>query len=388
MSERPYEIALFGATGFTGRLAARYLAEHAPKEVRWVLAGRSERKLEEVRRTLDGLACPPRALVVADVDDPPSLVRMARDARVVLTTVGPYALYGEPVVRAAIEGGAHYLDITGEPDFVASLIRKYDGPAAEAGLKLVPCCGFDSIPADLGAQFTAEQLDPKGPISVRGYVRTRGTFSGGTWQSAIRGFGRVEGPESARLPRRTPDDGRSVGGGKRRISWDKDVDAWAVPMPLIDPEIVLRTASFCAEHGTRFEYGHFARVQHFGTIAAGAVAIGGLVGLSRIGPTRELLLKVRTSGEGPSAEQRKRGWFEITFVGEGSGKKVVTAVSGGDPGYDETSKMVAESALCLALDGKKLPARAGLLTPGSAMGKALRARLVAAGLRFHVKSAG
>lgn len=387
MSDRPYEIALLGATGFTGQLAARYLAEHAPKEVRWVLAGRNEGKLEQIRRSLEGLACPPRAVVKADVGDPASLARMAKDASVVFTTVGPYALHGEPVMRAAVEAGAHYVDITGEPDFVAQMITKYHQRAEGAGVKIVPCCGFDSIPADLGAQFCAEQLDPRGPISVRGYVRSRGTFSGGTWQSAIRGFARIRRPENARLPRVTPEGDRTVGSVKRRVAWVKEIEAWAVPLPLIDPDIVLRTAAFCPEHGTRFEYGHFARVQRFGTIVTGGLAVGGLVALAQLGPTRELLLKVRTSGEGPSAEQRKRSWFEVTFVGEGSGKKVVTAVSGGDPGYDETSKMASESALCLALDQKKLPPRAGVLTPGSAMGKVLRERLVAAGIRFHVKSA-
>jgi short subunit dehydrogenase-like uncharacterized protein len=386
MSNRPYEIALLGATGFTGQLVARYLAEHAPKEVRWVLAGRNERRLEEIRRSLEELACPPRAVVKADVGDEDSLVRMAADTSVVLTTVGPYALYGEPVARAAIEAGAHYVDITGEPDFVAGLITKYHDRAAAAGLKIVPCCGFDSIPADLGAQFTAEQLDPRGPISVRGYVRSRGTFSGGTWQSAIRGFARIRRPQDARLPRAKPAGGRTIGSGKRRIAWVKEVEAWAVPLPLIDPDIVLRSAAFCPEHGVSFDYAHFARVQRFGTLVTGGLAVGGLVALSQLKPTRELLLKVRTSGEGPSPEQRKKAWFEVTFVGEGSGKKVVTTVSGGDPGYGETSKMAAESALCLALDQKKLPIRAGILTPGSAMGKVLRERLIAAGIRFHVKS--
>lgn len=386
MSDRPYEIALLGATGFTGQLCARYLAEHAPKEVRWVLAGRNVEKLESIRRSLEGLPCPPRAVVKADVGDRESLVRMAKDASVVLTTVGPYALHGEPVVEAAIEAGAHYADITGEPDFVAGSIRKFHERAQKAGVRIVHCCGFDSIPADLGAQFCAEQLDPRGPIVVRGYVRSRGTFSGGTWQSAIRGFARVRTPENARLPRASTEAGRKVGSAKPRLRWVKDVEAWGVPLPLIDPDIVLRSAAFCPEFGVDFSYGHFARVRSFGTVVGGGVAIGGLVALAQFGPTRELLLKVKSSGEGPSAEQRKKSWFEVTFVGEGSGKKVVTAVSGGDPGYDETSKMSSESALCLALDQKKLPARSGVLSPGAAMGKVLRERLVARGIRFHVKA--
>jgi short subunit dehydrogenase-like uncharacterized protein len=391
MSERPYDIALLGATGFTGALAAHYLAEHAPKEVRWVLAGRNERKLEEIRRSLEGLACPPRAVIKADVEDRASLLRLAADTRVLMTTVGPYAEHGDPVVDAAVEAGTDYVDITGEPDFVAGSIRRLHERAEKKGLRIVHCCGFDSIPADLGAQFTVEQLGADsakgGPIEVRGYVRSRGTFSGGTWHSAVRGFSRIRSPENARLPRVTPAGGRTVGGIKGGIGWVKELGDWAVPMPLIDPEIVLRSAAFAPEYGPAFRYGHYARVKRFGTVVGGIAAVGGLVALAQFAPTRALLLKVRAQGDGPSEAQRKKSWFEITFVGTRGHEKVMTTVSGGDPGYSETAKMVSESALCLALDHKRLPARAGVLTPASAMGKLLRERLMAAGMRFHVKAA-
>lgn len=386
MSERPYEIALLGATGFTGALAAHYLAENAPKEVRWVLAGRNERKLEEIRVSLARMANPPRAILKADVSDRASLLRLAGDTRVLLTTVGPYAEHGDPVVDAAVEAGTDYVDITGEPDFVAGSIRRLHDRAEKAGLRIVHCCGFDSIPADLGAQFTAEQLPANGAIEVSGYVRSRGTFSGGTWHSAVRGFSRIRSPESARLPRPTPTNGRTVGTVKGGVRWVKELSDWAVPLPLIDRDIVLRSAAFCPEHGTSFTYGHNARVKRFATIAAGGLAIGGVVALAQFGPTRRMLLGVRAQGDGPSAEQRQKSWFEVTFVGEGSGQKVVTTVSGGDPGYTETAKMVSESALCLALDRKKLPARAGVLSPGAAMGKLLRERLIAKGIRFQIKS--
>jgi len=385
MSERPYEIALLGATGFTGALAAHYLAEHAPKEVRWVLAGRSERKLEEVRRSLERMPCPPRACINVDVSDKASLLRLAGDTRVLMTTVGPYAEFGDPVVDAAVEGGADYVDITGEPDFVAGSIRRLHDRAEKAGLRIVHCCGFDSIPADLGAQFTVEQLPSSAPIQVRAFVRSRGTFSGGTWHSAIRGFSKIRSPQDARLPRPTPTKGRKVGPVKGGVTWVKELNDWGVPMPLVDRDIVLRSAAFCPEYGPDFTYGHNARVKRFTTVLGAGIALGGLVALAQLKPTRDLLLKVRAQGNGPSAEQRKKSWFEVTFLGEGSGQKVVTSVSGGDPGYTETAKMISESALCLALDRKRLPERAGVLTPGAAMGKLLRERLMAQGMRFHVK---
>lgn len=387
MSERPYEITLLGATGFTGALAAHYLAEHAPKEVRWVLAGRNERKLEEIRRSLESSTCPPRAVIKADASDRASLLRMASDTQVLMTTVGPYAEFGDPVVDAAVEAGTDYVDITGEPDFVAGSIRRLHERAEKKGLRIVHCCGFDSIPADLGAQFTVEQLAPaSGPIEVRAFVRSRGTFSGGTWHSAVRGFSRIRSKENARLPRQSPGAGRTVGSAKRRIEWVKELGDWAVPMPLIDPEIVLRSAALSPEYGPAFSYAHNARVKRFGTVVGGMAAVGSLVALAQFRPTRELLLKVRAQGDGPSEAQRKKSWFEVTFLGKSGDRKVVTTVSGGDPGYSETAKMISESALTLVLDRRQLPERAGVLTPASAMGKLLRERLVAAGMRFHVKA--
>jgi saccharopine dehydrogenase (NAD+, L-glutamate forming) len=384
MTDRPYDIALLGATGFTGRLAAKYLATSAPKEVRWVLAGRDEKKLEDIRRSLEGAACPPRAVVRADVGSPDTLTRLCRDVRVLMTTVGPYARYGMPVVEAAVANGCDYVDITGEPDFVAGSIERFHGKAQDAGLRIVHCCGFDSIPHDLGAQFTAELLPPDAPMSIDAYVRSRGTFSGGTWHSAIHAF--AKGTRGAsKLPRESST--RTAKGAPMRIHFVKELSSWAVPLPTIDPQIVLRSAAMCPEFGPALRYGHWARVQRFTTVAAGIAGIGALVLLAQAKPTRDFLLGRVSPGDGPSEERRKKSWFEVTFVGQGGGKKVVTAVSGGDPGYDETAKMISESALCLALDRQKLTGPTGVVTTAAAMGSVLRERLVKAGMRFHVKEA-
>ncbi|MFI5301101.1 MAG: saccharopine dehydrogenase family protein, partial [Polyangiales bacterium] len=173
---RPYEIVVFGATGFTGQLVAQYLAENAPRDLRWAIAGRNRGKLEEVRRTINRPELP---ILSASSDDEDSLLAMARSTRVVLTTVGPYAEHGEPVVRNAIDGGADYVDITGEPAFVDLTLSRYDERAQKAGVRIVSCCGFDSIPHDLGAYFAVRalaQLATNEPIKVEGLVRSRGTF--------------------------------------------------------------------------------------------------------------------------------------------------------------------------------------------------------------------
>ncbi len=184
MNDRAHAITLFGATGFTGALAARYLAEHAPKGTLWAIAGRSARKLDAVRRSLEGTACPPSAVLQADASDDASLEKVARASRVIATTVGPYELYGFPVARAAVRGGADYVDITGEPSFVDRTMAELSVDAEAARVRLVSCCGFDSIPHDLGAQFTAEKLVElgagEGPMTIEAFIRSRGTFSGGT----------------------------------------------------------------------------------------------------------------------------------------------------------------------------------------------------------------
>ena len=182
--ERAHDIVVFGATGFTGALTAEYLARNAGPETRWALAGRSQSKLEEVRRRLGpGAADVP--LLQADVTDPESLRSVAEATRVVITTVGPYSRYGEPMVAACAAAGTDYVDLTGEPEFVDRMWLGYHSRAVETGARLVHSCGFDSIPYDLGAQFTVEQLPEGVPISLDGFMRVNASISGGTYQSTI-----------------------------------------------------------------------------------------------------------------------------------------------------------------------------------------------------------
>ncbi len=171
-----------------------------------------------------------------------------------------------------------------------------------------------------------------------------------------------------------------------RIKWVPELQSWGCPLPTIDPQIVLRSASRLPEFGSDFRYGHYARVRALPTVIAAVSAVGVIVGLTQFGPTRELLKRVKKSGDGPSEAQRKKGWFEVTFLGRSGDLRVTTAVAGGDPGYSETAKMISESALCLALDRKKLPETYGVITTAVAMGPVLRERLVKAGMRFQVKS--
>lgn len=387
---RELDLVLFGATGFTGGLTAEYLARHGGAELRWGVAGRSPEKLSALAERLANLGgeAPAPRRIEASLGDAASLEAMARSARVVATTVGPYSRWGEPVVAACVAAGADYADITGEPEFVDRIRRLY-GPAAEGkGLRLVSCCGFDSIPHDLGALFTVRQL-PKGEsIRLQGIVSAKGTYSGGTWQSAVEAMGRFfqDKREKQRTKgrRRRDDGGRRIRPMAAKVHYERQVRGWVAPMPTIDPVIVLRSARSLEDFGPDFRYGHFLRVGSLANLAIGGAMVGGVFALAQLPPTRKLLLGLRHSGEGPDEQTRARSKFRVTFLGQAGEQRVVTEVRGGDPGYGETSKMLAESALCLARDRHLLPEWRGHLTPAAAMGDPLLERLRAAGMTFEV----
>ena len=384
-ADRPHDVVLFGATGFTGALTAEYLAENAPAETRWALAGRNRAKLESLRARLaaDHPACAELALLHADVAEPGSLREVAAGARVVITTVGPYIEYGEPLVAACAEAGTDYVDLTGEPEFVDLMYVRHHARATETGARLVHACGFDSIPHDLGAQFTVQQLPEGVPLQVEGFVRAGGTPSGGTFHSAVIGFSRWRNLAKVSRERRRLEprlEGRKVHAIGHRPRYERSLRAWALPLPTIDPQIVRRSARALERYGPEFSYGHYLALKRL-PVAVGLVGgTAGLFTLAQIPPARSWLLKRRQPGEGPTPDQRAKGWFKVRFIGSGGGERVVTEVAGGDPGYGETSKMLAEAALCLAHDD--LPATAGQVTTAAAMGDPLRARLEAAGISF------
>ena len=384
MAEREYEIVLFGATGFTGGLTADYLGRAAGPQTRWAIAGRNPAKLEATRERLGD---PELALLSADVTDPESLRRIAESAKVVISTVGPYIHYGEPLVAACAAAGSDYVDLTGEPEFVDLMWLRYHAQAERTGARLVHSCGFDSIPHDLGVLNTVNQLPEGVALKVQGFVRAGGTFSGGTYHSAVQIMGRLrQGRQVAAQRKRLESrpDGRRITGVTGLPHHDDTAGGWVLPAPTIDPQVVLRSARALERYGPEFSYGHYIvnkRLAKLGGLAAGA---GTLVALCQLPPARSLLLKFRDPGDGPTPEQREKAWFNVRFKGEAAGGElVVTEVSGGDPGYGETSKMLAESALCLAHDD--LPECSGQLTPAVAMGQALIDRLNRAGIAFRVR---
>lgn len=384
---RAYDLVLFGATGFTGGLTAAYLARNVPDGCRWALAGRNLGRLEEVRERLAGIdpALADLPLLVADVTDPGSLAEVAAAARVVATTVGPYVEYGEPLVAACAEAGTDYVDLTGEPEFADLMYVRYHDRARQSGARIVHACGFDSIPHDLGVWFTVQQLPEGAPLRVRGMLRAGGRFSGGTFHSALGAMSRMRQSKQAAAERKRVEprpEGRRVRATARAPHHDSATGWWLLPLPTIDPLVVKRSAAALERYGPDFEYSHYAAVRKLPVALAGVVGAGALAASAQVPPLRRLLLDQVPQGQGPSEERRAASWFAVRFVGEGGGHRVVTEVAGGDPGYGETAKMLAESAMCLAFDEN--PVTAGNVTTATAMAENLLDRLVRAGITFHV----
>ncbi len=405
---RPYDLVVFGATGFTGRLTAEYLAGNAPETLKWAVAGRSHQKLEELRADLARInsACADIGVIQANSGDQRSLREMTAQTRAVVTTVGPYVEYGEGLVQACVEAGTHYADLTGEPEFVDRCILGYDDAARANKVKIVNCCGFDSIPHDLGVLFTVEEL-LKGAtkaqraaanVEIEGFVLAGGSFSGGTWHSAVKSFSRVGQLRAQRRKlkmklRESRDPARKIHSPRGRIHYRPELGRWACPFPTIDPEVVRRSAHLIPGYGQDFEYAHYVQVKRLPKLIGGIAGLAGIFTLAQIPPTRQYLLSIKNPGKGPTEEQRAKGWFAVTMVGlavlDGEhSRSARVEITGGDPGYGETAKMLAESGMCLAKDGAKTPHNYGVITPAAAMGKALLKRLQKAGIGFEVVQSG
>jgi len=402
---RELDILLLGATGFTGGLVAHELAARlAHTRLRWGIAGRDATALERVAGDLPDR---PR-LVQVDVTDPAALRTMAARTRVLVTTVGPYARLGVDVARACAEQGTHYADITGEEGFVRTLEAEVAPIARRTGATMVVCCGFDSVPHDLGVRFAVSHLPAEADIVLRGYVRARGRLSGGTARTALdtlagprarsgrasaRTSGSADGPASKRAGTEHPsdagEDGRPVGRLVLGAHRPERLGGWAIPLPTIDPLIVLRSAKVLPGYGATFNYGHFAHVRRTTTLVGAGATLGAAALAARTRPGRAVLERLLPSpGEGPDEAARAAGHFTVLLVGAGYGPtpaddvRILARVRGGDPGYGETSRMLAAAALTLASDER--PDVVGVVTPAVGLGLPYQRRLEAGGMRFEL----
>ncbi len=382
---REFDLIVYGATGYTGRLVAEYLVQRygADASLKWAMAGRSHGKLREVRGDIDPLETTP--LVVADADDPATLRAMAARARCVITTVGPYQLYGEPLVAACVEAGTDYVDLCGEPAWMRAMIDKYEAAAKKSGARIVFSCGFDSIPFDLGVWYAQEEAmkefgAPAREIKCR--VRAmKGKFSGGTAASLKATMAAAFKDPSIIELLKSPFALTPGFEGAKQPSGSKPAEengVWMAPfiMAPINTKNVHRSNLLLNHpYGKDFTYSEMMMTgpgEQGEKIARAVAADASLMGEDAPKP-----------GEGPTKEERDTGFYDILFLGETArGEKIRTHCKGDrDPGYGSTSKMIAESAICLVRDRKD--AAGGIWTPAAAMGRALLKRLEAnAGVSF------
>lgn len=407
MLERSYDVVLYGASGFVGKQTVQYFARHAdPGRVRWAIAGRNRQKLEAVRDRV-GVAVD---VLVADSLDQTAIDAIVARTRVLLTTAGPFALYGNALVDACVRFKTHYVDITGETPWIKTLIDRYHCQAAVDGTRIIPCCGFDSVPSDLGTYLVVHHLQRELGVpcqQVKAYFQAYGGFNGGTLASAFnlydsQGLAEYNNPFLLNPSITHPQTEIEGNRDPEFPSFDPEFNTWVAPffMGPVNTRIVRRSSALYEQwqepYGADFTYQEYLK---FEQPLAGLKAVGTSAALALFAtllqqrPTRTLLEPfLPQPGSGPSEQTMNEGWFSCELVGTATdGRKVHGLIRDqGDPGNRATVKFLCESALSLALQADQLPggpARGGLLTPATGLGEVLVERLRQAGMTVRIASA-
>lgn len=410
IEKRPYAVVLYGATSFVGQITAHYLTEFLSNtkdkngaNVTWAIAGRDEEKLNELQSKLASKV----DIIIANSDDAASLDKMTKQSQVIISTVGPYLKYGEPLIKSCVNNGTDYVDLTGEAIFIKDMMDKYQDTAKQSGARIVNSCGFDSIPSDLGVYFTQKKAEEKfgnacDVIHMR-VKAAKGGLSGGTIASMATIFEEVSQDKSRRKQVANPyllnDDKDAPNVRQANVSkpeYDDEHKRWLAPfvMASINTRIVHRSNQLLGyEYGRDFKYDEAMWMKDGvkGKLSSYAISTGllGFATAMMITPSRELLSKhvLPKSGSGPSKEEQENGYFDIRLFGQTTSKESIhTKVTGDkDPGYGSTSRMLSQAALCLAQDISKDDVGGGFWTPASAMGDSLIERLEAhSGISFEV----
>jgi len=407
---RPYAVVLYGATSFVGQITAKYLSQFLAdsNDVEWAIAGRDEEKLKKLQSEISDSGSAKKVdIIIANSNDEASLDEMTKQAKVVISTVGPYLKYGEPLIKSCTNNGTDYVDLTGEAIFIKDMMDKYQDTASQSGARIVNSCGFDSIPSDLGVYFTQQQAEKQfDEVCENIHMRVKaakGGLSGGTVASMATIFEEVGKDKSRRKQVANPyllnDDADAPNVRQKNVSkpeYDSEHGRWLAPfvMASINTRIVHRTNQLTDyEYGREFKYDEAMWMKDGvkGQLTSYALSAGlfGFATTMMFKPSRELLSKhvLPKSGSGPSKSEQENGYFDIRFFGHtASDNSISTKVTGDrDPGYGSTSRMLAQSALCLAQDISHKDVKGGFWTPASAMGDKLIARLEEhSGLSFEV----
>ncbi|MDY6781967.1 MAG: saccharopine dehydrogenase NADP-binding domain-containing protein [Cyanobacteriota bacterium] len=404
MFKRPYHIVLYGASGFVGRQTVGYFARQTFAEpVRWAIAGRNRQKLEAVRASVGAAV----DILVADSQEQQAVDNIVSQTQVLLNAAGPFALYGDSLVDACVRFKTHYVDITGETPWVKTLIDRYHSQAAADGTRIIPCCGFDSVPSDLGTYLVVRHLQRQGGVScrsVRAYFQAYGGFNGGTLASALNLYdsqqtAQFSDPFLLNPSARPTKIERERNRDPETPFFDSEIDTWVGPffMGPVNTRVVRRSCALYdrwqESYGRDFTYQEYLK---FDPPLAGLQAMGVTSGLALFmgvlqQPQLRSLLRpiLPQPGSGPSQQTMDEGWFSCELVGTATDGRKVRAVirDRGDPGNRATVKLVCESALSLVLQSDELPGgqkRGGILTPATGLGEVLAERLRRAGMTLEL----
>lgn len=396
---RPYDVVLYGASGFTGRQTVEYFAAQVGERIRWAIAGRNRQKLEQVKADCVATA----DVLVADSQDQEGLDAIAEQAHVILNTAGPFALYGDLLVDACVRKQTHYVDITGETPWVKSLIQRYHAKASADGTRIIPFCGFDSVPSDLGTYLVVRFMQQELGVScrqVKACFKAAGGFNGGTLASAIN---LMQSGESSQMadpyllnpPEESPLDIAPLSQDPKGPQYDSDLQVWTAPffMGPVNTRVVRRSSALFDQwqesYGAHFAYQEYLKFD--GPLAAlGTTLATGVFGLALSQGWARSLLQSRLPqpGSGPSTQVMDEGWFRCELIGQASNGQQVRGLiqNQGDPGNRSTVKFLCESALCLATQADQLPGkqRGGVLTPATGLGDVLADRLRQAGTTIEL----
>jgi short subunit dehydrogenase-like uncharacterized protein len=403
-----FDIIIFGATSFVGQILTRYMLNQfaVGGELKWAIAGRSQNKLNELKISL-GTAGEALDTLVADAADEDSLHSLCLSTRVIISTVGPYALYGEPLVKVCVALGTDYCDLTGEVQWIANMLERYEDEAKKSGARIVNSCGFDSVPSDLGVYFLQHHAKQKfgqtcSSIKMR-VKKMKGAASGGTVASMTNIFKEVASNPALRKVLANPyaicpsDHGNAVRqDNMNRPQYDDDFNSWVAPfvMAVINTRIVHRSNALIeGGYSQHFDYNE-AMLTGKGLMGSGiaagvGVGLGGFAMAVVIPPTRWVMEKfiLPKPGEGPSIDAQEKGFYDLRFYGKtDDGQEIRCKVTGDqDPGYGSTAKMLGQAAACLAQDISKDDVQGGFWTPASVFGTQLITRLEKhAGLTFEI----
>ena len=369
MVEKKYDIIVHGATGFTGGLICDYLSAHLDvKSIKWAISGRNNKKIEHIanKYNVDYLK--------VDSFDKLSIDKMTSQSKVVISVVGPYALYGKALVESCIDNNCHYLDITGESTFVEYVKENFSVKAKDSKTMIINCCGFESVPTDLGVYYNF--IKSKEPdLDIKCFLSSKGKISGGTWASFLNHFdtNKLRVTKSNRKNKVRP------------FYFDKNIKRWALIFPDIDRSIIMSSSRYF-NYGENFNFTKYLTFKNLWQVMSLIVPLIAISFLAKFEFTRNWLKSFIPSGTGPSKDERSRHWFNYKIMSKSKSHKYLTEVKGGDPGYGETSKFISELALAIILDYNKLNNTKGVISPAECGGKIFLERLINSNIKFSYNS--